>query len=179
MPRPAAKPIPEGFHSLTPMIVCNGALAAIEFYQRAFGAVELTRLLAPNGSLLHASLRIGNSILMLTEECVPMGARDPRGLGGSPVTLHLAVEDVDAAFARAVAAGVTVFMPVAERFWGARYGVFTDPYGPSWSVATQVKELTPAEIEAGLREACAAQPAPAAAWESRAPADCGRAGERM
>ena len=103
MSRSAAKPIPEGFHSLTPMIVCKGAFEAIEFYKRAFGAEELSRLVAPNGSLLHASLRIGNSILMLTEECAPMGARDPRGLGGSPVTIHLSVEDADAAFARAAA----------------------------------------------------------------------------
>src|SRR6187399_2674231 len=117
MSRPAAKPIPEGFHSLTPMIVCKGALAAIDFYKRAFGAEELTRLVAPNGSLLHASIRIGDSILMLTEECAPMGALDPRGLGGSPVTIHLAVADVDAAFARATAAGANVIMPVAEMFW--------------------------------------------------------------
>jgi PhnB protein len=163
MSRPAANPIPEGFHSLTPMIVCKGALEAIDFYKRAFGAQELSRLVAPDGSLLHASIRIGNSILMLTEECPPMGARDPRGLGGSPVTIHLSVADVDAAFARATAAGANVIMPVSEMFWGARYGVFTDPYGHSWSVATQVKDLTPAEIEAGMREACAAQQAPAAA----------------
>ena len=153
MSRPAAKPIPEGFHSLTPMIVCKGALEAIDFYKRAFGAEELSRLVAPNGSLLHASLRIGNSVLMLTEECAPMGARDPRGLGGSPVTIHLSVEDADAAFARAAAAGVTVIMPVAEMFWGARYGVFKDPYGHSWSVATQVKALSPEEIRAGLEAA--------------------------
>jgi uncharacterized glyoxalase superfamily protein PhnB len=144
------------------MIVCKGALEAIDFYKRAFGAEELSRLVAPNGGLLHASLRIGDSILMLTEECAPMGARDPRGLGGSPVTIHLSVEDADAAFARAAAAGVTVIMPVAEMFWGARYGVFKDPYGHSWSVATQVKDLSPAEIEAGMLRACAAQ-APAAA----------------
>jgi len=163
MSRPAAKPIPEGFHSLTPMIVCKDALAAIAFYQRAFGAEELSRLVTPDGGLLHASLRIGNSILMMTEECAPMGARDPRGLGGSPVTIHLSVEDADAAFARAVAAGVTVIMPVAEMFWGARYGVFKDPFGHSWSVATQVKDLSPAEIQAGLLQACAAQQPSAAA----------------
>jgi PhnB protein len=163
MSRPAANPIPEGFHSLTPMIVCKGALEAIDFYKRAFGAQELSRLVAPNGGLLHASIRIGNSVLMLTEECPPMGARDPRGLGGSPVTIHLSVADVDAAFARATAAGANVIMPVSEMFWGARYGVFTDPYGHSWSVATQVKDLTPAEIEAGMRQACAAHQAPAAA----------------
>ena len=163
MSRPAAKPIPEGFHSLTPMIVCKGALGAIDFYKRAFGAEELTRLVAPNGSLLHASIRIGDSILMLTEECPPMGARDPRALGGTPVTIHLAVADVDAAFARATAAGVNVVMPVAEMFWGARYGVLTDPYGHSWSVATQVKDLTNDEIRAAMLQACAAQRPSAAA----------------
>jgi len=163
MSRTAANPIPEGFHSLTPMIVCKGAIDAINFYERAFGAVELTRLIGPNGGLLHASLRVGNSILMLTEECAPMGARDPRGLGGSPVTIHLSVADVDAAFARATAAGANVIMPVAEMFWGARYGVLTDPYGHSWSVATQVKDLTQEEIRAGMLQACAAQRPSAAA----------------
>lgn len=163
MSRPAANPIPEGFHSLTPMIVCKRALEAIDFYQRAFGAEELSRLVAPDGSLLHASLRIGNSVLMLTEECPAMGARDPRALGGSPVTIHLSVPDVDAAYARATAAGATPVMPVCEMFWGARYGVFTDPYGHSWSVATRVKDLTPAEIESNLQAAFAAQGAPAAA----------------
>jgi len=163
MARTATNPIPEGFHSLTPMIVCKGAIDAIDFYKRAFGAVELTRLIGPNGSLLHASLRIGNSILMLTEECAPMGARDPRGLGGSPVTIHLSVADVDAAFARATAAGANAIMPVAEMFWGARYCVLTDPYGHSWSVATQVKDLTQDEIKAGLLQACAAQRPSAAA----------------
>ena len=163
MSRTAANPIPEGFHSLTPMVVCKGALGAIDFYKRAFGAEELTRLVGPDGTLLHASLRIGNSILMLTEECLPMGARDPRGLGGTPVTIHLAVADVDAAFARAVAAGANVVMPVAEMFWGARYGVLTDAYGHSWSVATQVKDLSQEEIKAGMLQAFAAQRAPAAA----------------
>jgi len=163
MSRPAANPIPEGFHSLTPMIVCKGALAAIDFYERAFGAEELSRLVAPDGNLLHASLRVGNSILMLTEECAPMGARDPRGLGGTPVTIHLSVADVDAAFARATAAGANIVMPVAEMFWGARYGVLTDPFGHSWSLATQVKDLTQDEIRTGMLQACAAQRAPAAA----------------
>ncbi|HET9865295.1 MAG TPA: VOC family protein [Steroidobacteraceae bacterium] len=156
MSRPAANPIPEGFHSLTPMLICKGALDAISFYQRAFGAVEVTKLVGPDGSLLHASLRIGDSILMLTEECPPMGARDPRALGGSPVSVHLAVRDADAAFKRAVEAGASAVMPVSEMFWGARYGVLSDPYGHTWSVATQVKDLSPAEIEAGMRQACAA-----------------------
>ena len=163
MARTATNPIPEGFHSLTPMIVCKGALEAIDFYKRAFGAVELTRLVGPDGNLLHASMRIGNSILMLTEECTPMGARDPRGLGGSPVTIHLSVTDVDAAFTRATGAGANVVMPVSEMFWGARYGVLTDPYGHSWSVATQVKDLSQEEIRAAMLQACAAQRSSAAA----------------
>ena len=139
MSRPAVNPIPEGFHSLTPMLVCKGALGAIEFYQRALGAVELTRLVAPDGSLLHASLRIGDSILMLTEECPPMGARDPRALGGSPVTVHLSVSDADAAFQRAVGAGATALMPVSEMFWGARYGMLEDPFGFAWSIGGPTK----------------------------------------
>lgn len=146
-------PIPEGFHALTPHLVCKGAVRAIDFYARAFGAQEVFRLTAPDGSLIHASLRIGDSMLMLTDECPPMGAFSPQKLGGTPVTIHLSVTDVDAAFARALAAGASQQMPVTEMFWGARYGVLQDPYGHSWSVATQVRSLTHEEIQAGLAAA--------------------------
>jgi PhnB protein len=146
-------PIPEGFHSLTPHIVCKDAGQAIDFYERAFGAQEVFRLTAPDGSLIHASLRIGNSMLMLADECPPMGAYGPKKLGGSPVTIHLSVADVDTSFARALAAGATPQMPVTEMFWGARYGVLKDPFGHSWSIATQVKNLSHEEIEAGLAAA--------------------------
>jgi PhnB protein len=157
MSKPAVKPIPEGYHTLTPFLVCKGALEALEFYKCALGAEELSRLVGPNGKLLHAALRIGDAVLMLTDECPEMGAFGPLQLGGSPVTVHLSVTDADATFARAAAAGATALMPVSEMFWGARYGVFKDPFGHSWSVGTQVKDLSPAEIEANLAQACAAQ----------------------
>jgi uncharacterized glyoxalase superfamily protein PhnB len=146
-------PIPEGFHSLAPHLVCKDAARAIEFYVRAFGAEEVFRLAAPDGSLIHASLRIGNSMLLLADECPPMGAFGPQKLGGTPVTIHLSVPDADASFARAVAAGAKAQMPVTEMFWGARYGVVHDPFGHSWSIATQVKALTQDEIRAGLAAA--------------------------
>ena len=160
MARPAVNPIPEGFRSITPHLVCKGAIQAIDFYKAAFGAEQLARLDGPDGRLLHATLRIGESVGMLTDECPQMGAIGPQGLPGSPVSIHLSVADADGAFARATAAGATPLMPVAEMFWGARYGVLKDPFGHTWSVATQVKELSPAEIQAGLAKAYAA---PAAA----------------
>jgi PhnB protein len=153
MPQITVNPIPDGFNSLTPHVVCKDAVQAIDFYERAFGAQEVFRLTAPDGALVHASLRIGNSMLMLADECPPMGAFSPRKLGGSPVTIHLSVADVDASYARAVAAGATAQMPVTEMFWGARYGVLEDPFGHSWSIATQVRNLSQEEIQAGLAAA--------------------------
>jgi len=161
MSKPAAQPIPAGYHTLTPFLVCKGASQALDFYKRAFGAEELSRLTGPGGALLHAALRIGDSVLMLTDECPQMGGFSPLHLGGTPVTVHLSVVDADASFARAVGAGATALMPVTEMFWGARYGVFKDPYGHSWSVATQVKDLSPAEIYDGMAKACADQQAAA------------------
>ena len=153
MSQNTVKPIPDGFNSLTPHVVCKDAARAIDFYGRAFGAEEVFRLTAPDGTLIHASLRIGNSMLMLADECPPMGAFSPKKLGGSPVTIHLSVADVDASYARAVAAGATAQMPVTEMFWGARYGVLQDPFGHSWSIATQVRNLSHDEIQAGLAAA--------------------------
>lgn len=146
-------PIPDGFHSLAPHLVCKDAARAIVFYTQAFGAEEIFRLTAPDGTLIHASLRVGNSMLLLADECPPMGALSPRKLGGSPVTIHVSVPDADASFARAVSAGATPRMPVTEMFWGARYGVLQDPFGHSWSIATQVKNLSQDEIRAGLAAA--------------------------
>jgi PhnB protein len=153
MSQNTVKPIPDGFNTLTPHVVCKDAARAIDFYERAFGAEEVFRLTAPDGTLIHASLRIGNSMLMLADECPPMGAFSPQKLGGSPVTIHLSVADVDASYARAVAAGATTQMPVTEMFWGARYGVLQDPFGHSWSIATQVRNLSHDEIQAGLAAA--------------------------
>ena len=153
MSQPPVNPIPEGFHSLTPHVVCKDAVKAIDFYKRAFGAEEVFSLTAPDGALIHASVRIGNSMLMIADECPPMGAIGPKKLGGTPVTIHLSVADVDAGYARAVAAGATARMPVTEMFWGARYGVLQDPFGHSWSIATQVRSLSHDEIRAGLAAA--------------------------
>ena len=153
MSQQSVQPIPEGFHSLTPHVVCKDAIKAIEFYKRAFGAEEVFSLTAPDGALIHASVRIGNSMLMIADECPPMGAFSPKKFGGTPVTIHLSVADVDGSFARAVSAGATTQMPVTEMFWGARYGVLQDPFGHSWSIATQVKNLSQEEIRAGLAAA--------------------------
>jgi PhnB protein len=152
MSQPAANPIPRGFHTLAPYLVCKNAAEAIEFYKKAIGAEEQFRLNGPGGSVVHCCLTVGDSPLMLTDECPQMQAFGPQHLGGSPVTIHLSVADADAAFARAVASGAKPVMPVTEMFWGARYGVFTDPFGHSWSVATQVKDLQPAEIQAAMEK---------------------------
>jgi len=150
MTKTSVKPIPEGMRSLTPHLVCDGAAAAIEFYKKAFGATEVTRLPAPDGRLMHAQVRIGDSVLMLVDEWPDMGALGPNKLKGTSVTLHLYVTDVDAAFAKAVAAGATVKMPLADMFWGDRYGQVQDPFGHMWSLATHQRDLTPEEIKQGM-----------------------------
>lgn len=140
------KPIPEGMHSLTPHLVCAGAADAIEFYKKAFNAVETARLPTPSGKLMHAAVRIGDSTLMLVDEFPEMGSLGPTSLKGSPVTIHLYVENVDAAVAQAVAAGAKLTMPPQDMFWGDRYGQLQDPFGHHWSVATHVRDLSPEEI---------------------------------
>jgi PhnB protein len=147
------KPIPEDMHSLTPHLVCAGAAEAIDFYQRAFGAVELGRLPGPDGKLVHAAVRIGDSTLMLVDENPQWGMLGPKALKGSPVTIHLYVTDVDATVAQAVAAGAKVTMPVADMFWGDRYGKLEDPFGHHWSVATQVRKLGFDEIKQAMTTA--------------------------
>ncbi len=144
------KPIPEGTQSITPHLVCAGAAGAIDFYKKAFNAVEVMRLNGPNGSLGHASLQIGNSKFMLADECPENGCLGPKLLKGTPVTIHLAVEDVDAVVAQAVSAGATIRMPVTEMFWGDRYGQVEDPFGHRWSIATHVRDVTPAEMQQGM-----------------------------
>ncbi len=143
--------IPEGMHSLTPHLVCRGAAAAIEFYGRAFGAIELFRLPGPDGRLIHACVRIGDSQLFLVDEMPEHGALGPQALNGTPVTLHLQVEDADAAFARAVQAGATVSMPLADMFWGDRYGQLVDPFGHHWSIATHVRDVRADEMVAAMK----------------------------
>jgi PhnB protein len=152
MPNPTVKAIPEGMHSLTPHLVCAGAADAIEFYKKAFNAVEMTRVPGPSGKLMHAAVRIGDSLLMLVDESPDWGALGPKTLKGSPVTIHLQVEDVDAVVDQAVAAGAKVTMPVADMFWGDRYGVLEDPFGHHWSVATHTRDVTPQEIQQAMQQ---------------------------
>ena len=146
------KAIPEGMHSLTPHLVCAGAAEAIEFYKKAFNAIELARLPGPDGKLMHALVRIGDSMVMLVDEFPQWGSLGPKALKGSPVVLHLYVEDVDAQVKQAVAAGAKLTMPVADMFWGDRYGQVEDPFGHKWSVATHMRDLTPEEIQAGMAQ---------------------------
>ena len=144
------KAIPEGFHSVTPYLVIKGA-EAIEFYKRAFGAVETYRHNSPDGNkIVNAELKIGDSIIMLSDEFIhgdKIGCHSPKSIGGSAVTLHIYTEDVDRLFNQAVDAGATVVMPVMDMFWGDRYGQLVDPFGHFWSVATHKQDLTPEQIE--------------------------------
>ncbi len=141
------KAVPEGHHTLTPHLIVKGADEAIEFYKKVFGAEEITRLPGPDGkSIMHAALQIGDSRLFLVEEFPQMGSGGPLSIGGTPVAIHVYVEDADAVFNRALASGAQVRMPLENTFWGDRYGQFTDPFGHRWSVATRKEELTPEEI---------------------------------
>ena len=151
MPSTKVPPIPEGMHSVTPHLVCDDASRAIEFYERAFGATDAARLPGPDGRLMHAHVRIGDSVVMLVDENRAMGALGPRAVGGTPVTLHLYVDDVDAVFARAVAAGATAVMAPADMFWGDRYGVAEDPFGHRWSIATHVREVSADDMQRAMQ----------------------------
>lgn len=151
--QPAVKAIPEGMHSLTPHLICAGAADAIAFYVKAFNAVELGRMPGPDGKLIHAMLRIGDSPLMLVDEFPQWGSKSPATLGGTPVSIHLYVENADAAFQQAVDAGASVRMPLADMFWGDRYGVVVDPFGHQWSIATHIKDMSPEEMAAAGKAA--------------------------
>jgi uncharacterized glyoxalase superfamily protein PhnB len=142
------KAIPDGYSALTPYLVVRGASKAIEFYKQAFGAVERSRMPGPDGLLMHAELEIGNSVLMLCDEFPQMERWiSPDSLKGTTVSLHLYVEDVDASFARAIAAGAKVSMPLMDAFWGDRYGKLTDPFGHEWSLATRKRMVSPDEMK--------------------------------
>jgi uncharacterized glyoxalase superfamily protein PhnB len=137
-------------HQVTPHLVCSDAAAAIEFYKRAFGATEMIRLPGPDGKLMHACLNINGSTVMLVDEFPQMGNVAPTSLNGTPVTIHLVVGDVDALTAQAVSAGAKVIMPVADMFWGDRYGVIEDPFGHRWSIATPQRSMTGAQVEEAM-----------------------------
>jgi PhnB protein len=148
----ASKPIPEGFHSVTPHLVIRGAAAAIDFYKRAFGAQEIMRMAGPGGQIGHAELKIGDSIIMLADEFPGSPIRSPQALGGTTGTLNIYVPDVDKQYQQAVSAGATATMPVADMFWGDRYGQLTDPFGHVWSIATHKEDLSEQEIEKRAQE---------------------------
>jgi PhnB protein len=148
------KAIPDGMHTVTPHLICAGAADAIAFYKQAFNAVETSRLPGPNGRLMHASLRIGDSTVMLVDEMPEHGALGPKSLKGSPVAIHLYVENVDAFAAQAVRAGARITMPVSDMFWGDRYGQLEDPFGHRWSVATHVRDVSPAEMQKAMQSMC-------------------------
>jgi PhnB protein len=141
------KPVPDGYHSLTPYLIVNDGARAIEFYREAFGAAEIMRMDAPGGKVGHAELKIGDSIIMLADECEETGQRNPQSLGGTPVSLMLYVEDVDTVVGRAVSAGAKLVRPVKDQFYGDRTGGVEDPFGHSWYVATHVEDVTPEELQ--------------------------------
>jgi PhnB protein len=150
--------IPQGMHSVTPHLVCAGAAQAIEFYKKAFGATEEARLPGPDGKLMHAMIRIGDSAIMLADEMPEWGSLGPKALKGSPVTIHLYVDDADAFAKRAAAAGAKITMPVADQFWGDRYGKLEDPFGHHWSVGTHVRDVSPEEMQRAMKEMAKAKP---------------------
>jgi uncharacterized glyoxalase superfamily protein PhnB len=150
-----AKPVPEGFHTVTPHLVVRGAEKALDFYKRAFGAQIRSVHKTPDGKVMHADMRIGDSILMLNDEFPEMKANSPQALGGSSVTLNLYVPDADAVFKQAVGAGATVAMPIADMFWGDRYGQVVDPFGHRWAIATHKEDLSEAELEKRGKDAMA------------------------
>jgi PhnB protein len=141
------KPVPDGYHSITPYLIIDGAAQAIAFYREAFGAEELVRMDAPGGRVGHAELQIGDSRIMLADEFPQMGARGPRSVGGTPVHLLLYVNDCDAVFHRAVGAGATAKKPLADQFYGDRSGTVEDPFGHSWTIATHKEDVPPDEME--------------------------------
>jgi len=151
------KPIPDGYHTMTPYLITKGGAKAIEFYKKAFGATELMRMPGPEGKVMHAELQIGNSRFMMADECPEMQARSPLDLGGSPVSLLLYVEDADSFFTRAISAGAKEVKPLKDQFYGDRCGSLSDPFGHIWHVATHVEDVPPAELQKRAAAMCQGQ----------------------
>ena len=154
----SVKPIPDGYHSITPFLTVRDATRAIEFYKQAFGAQERGVFMTPDGKVMHAEITIGDSIIMLGDEFPEFGALSPESTGGAGMGLHIYVDGVDVAFDRAVKAGAQVEMPVMDQFWGDRYGKLKDPFGHRWSIATHTKDLSVDEMKHGMDEAMANMP---------------------
>jgi PhnB protein len=143
----AVKPIPDGYHALQPYLAVDDAAKAIDWYKQAFGATERFRMDGPGGTVGHAELQVGDSVLMLSDPFPQASTKPPKELGGTTGSVMLYVEDVDATVKRAVDAGATVTMEVADQFWGDRFGSITDPFGHSWSISTHVEDVSPEEME--------------------------------
>ena len=148
-------PIPKGYHSVTPYLVVNDGRAAIDFYKRAFGAQPTVRMDGPGGKITHAELRIGDSMMMLSDEIPGTGCHSPKSLGGCTAGIFLYVEDVDSMLRQAESAGARVEMPLADQFWGDRFGKLTDPFGHMWSLATHKEDVAPEEMAKRAKEAMA------------------------
>ncbi|MBS1808202.1 MAG: VOC family protein [Acidobacteria bacterium] len=146
------KPIPEGYHTVTPYLILQDAASALEFYKQAFGATELFRMADPSGKVGHAEIRIGNSPIMLGEEHPEMGYRGVQSYGGSPIGIMLYVEDSDALFAQAVAAGAKVEREIKDQFYGDRSGTVVDPFGYQWTISTHVEDVAPEEMQKRMAE---------------------------
>jgi PhnB protein len=151
----ATKPVPEGYHTVTPYLHVDDAEQAIDFYKKAFGAKERMRMEAPDGRIAHAEIEIGDSLVMLSDPFPQSSVRTPKELGGTTAGVFLYLEDVDAVVKRAVGAGATVTMEVADQFWGDRFGSVTDPFGHSWSIATHVEDVPPEEMAERAKAAMA------------------------
>jgi uncharacterized glyoxalase superfamily protein PhnB len=150
----SVKPIPDGYHRVTPHLTVRDAAAMIEFYRKAFGAVEKRRAFGPDGkTIMHAEIQIGDSRVFLNDEFPEMGAFSPLASQSSPVTIHLFVEDADKQFQQALAAGAEVVVPIGDQFWGDRYGIVKDPSGHQWSIATHKEDLTPQQIQERMAKA--------------------------
>lgn len=155
MPTKAKKPIPQGFRSVTPYLTLNDAARALDFYKRAFGAQEVMRMDAPGGKIGHAEIKIGDSMIMLSDEMPGGDCRSPKSLGGTTAGIFLYVENVDEFFKQAVSAGAQAEEQPADMFWGDRFGRLKDPFGHSWSVATHVEDIAPAEMSKRMQDAMA------------------------
>lgn len=152
-----AKAIPEGYHSVTPYLAVQDGAQAIDFYKRAFGAKELTRMDGPDGKVSHAEVKIGDSIIMLGASPAANDVRAPQSLGASTVSIFLYLDNVDATFRQALSAGARETQPLTDMFWGDRYGRLTDPFGHSWSLAQHIEDVAPAEMQRRAKEAMANQ----------------------
>ena len=149
MTKPTVRAIPDGVRTLTPQLICEGAAEAIKFYTKAFDAVEVMRFAGPDGKLMHAEIKIGDSTLRLMDAM--NGASGPKSLKGSPVMVDMQVEDADAVVKKAVAAGAKITMPLADQIWGDRYAQLEDPFGHHWSVATHIRDVSPKEIKEAMQ----------------------------